>query len=98
MPDQLATGQPRAGGDDVVIQVRVRRANLPALEAGVELGVDHLTRGAIELRLVPRDDGIHELEVVTNPFPMLATPEPVVVEVERSGTAASAGTGPGGSS
>lgn len=83
MPEQLATGQPRTPGDDVVIQLRVRAANLPALEAGVQLGIDSLTRGAIELRLVPRDDGVHELEVVTNPIPMLATPEPVDVVEHR---------------
>lgn len=77
------TEHARTAGDDVIVQVRVRRANLPALEAGVQLGVDSLTGGAIELQLVPREDGVHELLVVTNPFPMLATPDPVDA-VERT--------------
>ena len=81
MPERLATGQPRTPGDDVVVQVRVRSANLPALEDGVELGVDSLTGSAIELRLVPRADGVHDLEVVTNPLSMLATPDPVDAHV-----------------
>jgi hypothetical protein len=70
----------RTPGDDVVIRVRVRRANLPNLERGIELGIDDMTHRPIELRLVPQADGVHALEVVTNPFPMMATPEPVDVE------------------
>lgn len=67
----------RTPGDDVVVQVRVRRANLPALEAGVVLGVDDLTKEPIALRLVPRGDGTHDLEVVTNPLAKAATSDPV---------------------
>lgn len=73
----------RTPGDDVIVQVRVRRANLPALERGVVLGLDNLTGGAIELRLVPRADGVHDLEVVTNPIAMAATPSPVDPEAVR---------------
>lgn len=69
----------RTPGDDVVVQVRVRRANLPALEAagGVVLGIDDLTGQPITLRLVPRDDGTHNLEVVTNALAKAAVPEAV---------------------
>lgn len=77
----LREGDVRSAGDDAIIRVRVRRANLSTLEAGVVLGVDALTLGEIELRLVPRDDGIHDLEVVTNALSAAATPDPVDVEV-----------------
>jgi hypothetical protein len=70
----------RTPGDDVVVQVRLRRANLPSLETGVCLGLDSLTGAAIELRLVPRADGVHDLEVVTNSIAMAAAPEAVDVE------------------
>lgn len=70
----------RAAGDDTIVQVRVRSANLPALEEGVRLGMDALTQRPIELRLVRRDDGVYDLEVVTNPVAMMATPDPVDAE------------------
>jgi hypothetical protein len=70
----------RTPGDDVVVQVRVRRANLPSLEAGIVLGVDTLTGQPIELQLVPRDDGVHDLQVVTSPVSMFLTPSPVDAE------------------
>jgi len=72
--------EPRTPGDDVIIHLRVRRANLPNLEAGVRLGIDSLTGDAIQFRLAAGDDGVHELEVVTNPLSMMATPDPVNVE------------------
>lgn len=73
----------RTPGDDVVIQLRVRRANLPILEApdGVTLGLDALTGQTIVLRLVPRDDGVHDLEVITNALAKAATPDPVDAEI-----------------
>jgi hypothetical protein len=67
----------RTPGDDVVVQLRVRRANLAALEEGVQLGIDSLTGQAIEQRLVRQPDGVYGLEVVTNPIAMLSTPDPV---------------------
>lgn len=63
--------------DDVVVQLRVRRANLAALEEGIQLGVDSLTGGAIEQRLVKQADGVYALEVVTNPFVAMAAPDAV---------------------
>lgn len=78
LPSQGAT---REAGDDVVVQLRVRKANLSALEDGVQLGLDSLTGQPIELRLLKEPDGVYAIEVVTNPFPMLATPEPVSAEV-----------------
>lgn len=76
MPDHA-----RPAGDDVVIQLRVRRANLPELENGIELGIDHMTARPIELRLFARPDGVHELQVITNAAMMTAAPEPVGAEV-----------------
>ena len=40
----------RSTGDDLEIRVRVRAANLPVLEEGVELGIDALTMRPIVLR------------------------------------------------
>lgn len=67
----------RPAGDDVVLQLRVRRANLPALEQGIQLGIDSLTGQPIIHRLVRQDDGIYGLEVETNPVMMMAAPEAV---------------------
>ena len=71
----------RTPGDDTVVQVRVRTTNLAALEQGVELGIDALTERPIELRLVLRDDGIHDLEVVTGFVAKAAIPDPVDPEI-----------------
>jgi hypothetical protein len=71
----------RTPGDDTLVRVRVRTANLPALEAGVTLGTDDLTRRPIELRLVRRGDGTHDLEVVTGSAAKAATPDPVDPEI-----------------
>ena len=71
----------RTQGDDAIIQLRVRRANLPALEAGITLGIDYLTARPIVLRLWRRDDGVHELEVVTNPIAAALASEAVDAEV-----------------
>lgn len=56
----------RPAGDDVVVQLRVRRTGLVELERGVTLGIDQLTGRPIEQRLVRAADGVYELEVVTN--------------------------------
>lgn len=71
----------REPGDDVVVHVRLRRANVPALERGVTLGIDTLTRERIVLRLVPREDEIHDLEVETGAMGMAGAPEPVNAEL-----------------
>lgn len=71
----------RTRGDDVVIQLRVRRANLPALEKGIELGFDWLTHRPIVLRLWSRSDGVHELEVITNAVAKAAAPDAVDAEI-----------------
>jgi hypothetical protein len=56
----------RPPGDDVVVQLRLRRTGLAELERGVTLGIDQLTGRPIEQRLVGDADGVYELEVVTN--------------------------------
>ena len=71
------TDSARTPGDDTVIRLRVRSANLPALEQGITLGLDNITGEAIELRLIRRDDGIHDLLVITNGLVPAVTPEPV---------------------
>lgn len=73
----------RTPGDDTIIQLRIRTANLPALESpdGVTLGLDALTQSSIVLRLVPRADGIHDLQVITNAVAKAATPEPVDAQI-----------------
>jgi hypothetical protein len=72
----------RTPGQDTILNVRVRTANVAVLEAGVELGVDHLTGQQIQLQLLKRDDGTHDLLVVTNPFAAAGTPEPVDAVLE----------------
>lgn len=87
----------RSAGDDVVVQLRVRRVNLPALEQGIQLGVDSLTGQPIIHRLVRQPDGVYGLEVETNPFMMLASPEAVDVErvdVPRGAPGCTCGTPP----
>lgn len=76
----------REPGDDIVLRIRVRRANLPALEHGVVLGIDALTDKPIVLRLVPRADEIHDLEVETGAMGMSGAPEPVNAELIGSST------------
>lgn len=71
---------PRPPGDDVVVELRLRRTGLAELERGVTLGIDQLTGRPIEQRLVKAPDGIYDLEVVTNMLAMLATTDPVAVE------------------
>lgn len=68
---------PREPGDDVEVTLRVRKANLPALESGVTLGIEKSTGEAITLQWVKGDDGVYEQMVVTGLFAKLATPEPV---------------------
>jgi hypothetical protein len=70
----------RSSGDDVVIQVRVRRVNLPVLETGTELGIDAMTGLPIEVQLVKQPDGVYALRLVTNPYPPLSVPEAVDAE------------------
>lgn len=67
----------RTDGDDVVLELRVRKANLPALEEGVTLGIDSLTGQPITLRLVGQPDGAYGMEVVTNAIVKAAAPEAV---------------------
>jgi hypothetical protein len=70
----------RTAGDDVEVKVRVRRANLAALEEGVTLGVDLLTKRDITLQLEPHEDDVHTLAVVANSVAVASTPEPVNLE------------------
>jgi hypothetical protein len=84
-PEPVAGAYERTEGDDVEVRVRVRRVNLPALEAGVELGIDLLTHRPIVMQLVARDDGTHDLMVVTNPIAKAAAPEAVDAEVVDDG-------------
>jgi hypothetical protein len=71
--------------DDVVIQLRVRRANLDGMLEGITLGVDSLTHSAITQRLVDLGDGTYGLEVVTNPFVMAMAPDAVSPELVEYG-------------
>lgn len=71
----------RSRGDDEIVQLRVRSANLPMLVKGVTLGQDDITRGDIVLQLVPEADGTYAILVVTNGLVAAsAVPEPVDVE------------------
>lgn len=80
-PAPVAGAYERTEGDDVEVRLRVRRVNLPALEAGVELGVDLLTHRPIVMQLVARGDGTHDLMVITNPIAKAKAPEAVDAEV-----------------
>lgn len=72
----------RTSGEDTILSVRVRAANVAALEAGVVLGIDLMTAGEIKLQLIKRDDGTHDLAVVTNPLAAANAPEPVDAVLE----------------
>jgi hypothetical protein len=83
--ERLTEPPARTAGDDVVLRVRVRKVNLPRLEEGVELGLDLVTAQPIELRLVPRDDGTHDLQVITADPARSGVPDPVDVEEVHQG-------------
>jgi hypothetical protein len=59
---ETGDGDAREAGDDVIVQLRVRRANLPILTSDAGSPIE----GAIALR--QRADGVYEMEAVTDFF------------------------------
>jgi len=74
----------RTDGDDVIVMVRMRRANFERMRShGVQLGVDSVG-GSIGVQLVPLDApgdrDVYDLEFCGSMLAVLSTPEPVDVE------------------
>ena len=59
----------RPAGDDVILSVRVRRANLRVLEAGFKLPVDSI------VQFIPRDGDAHDFRIETTRLGVV--PDPV---------------------
>lgn len=74
----------RPAGDDVIVPVRVRKANLEALQRGVKLGIDAVTLRPITMRLVldPREGGatVYAIEIIASSLASASVPDPAGLE------------------